>query len=253
MSIAQAGSIPAVEGFVDRLDARTRLLAAVAVVLTCVAMSSLAGKALTLALTIALAFAARLEAAGTLRRLAHMEGFLIVLFLLLPFSVAGDAVFSFGPLVMTQQGLLRAAGIAITVNASVLGVLALLSTLEPVRLGRAMAAFGVPAKLVHLFLFLVRYLELLRVQAGQLREAIRARAFAPRLSMHSWRTFGNFAGMLLVRSIERAERVDEAMRCRGFSGRFPLRTIRRLTMLDACFAAMLGLVLAALVAWEWLA
>ena len=43
---------------------------------------------------------------------------------------------------------------------------------------------------------------------------------------------------ILVRSIERAERVDEAMRCRGFSGRFPMRRVRPMTFADARFAAL---------------
>ena len=43
-------------------------------------------------------------------------------------------------------------------------------------------------------------------------EAMRARGFAPRCDMRTWRAYGNFTGMLLVRSMERAERVEDLVR-----------------------------------------
>lgn len=36
------------------------------------------------------------------------------------------------------------------------------------------------------------------------------------------RHMGSFTGQLLLRSIDRAERVYAAMQCRGFDGRFPV-------------------------------
>jgi cobalt/nickel transport system permease protein len=116
-----------------------------------------------------------------------------------------------------------------------------------------MAALGAPQRLVHLLLFLVRYLPNLREDLARQRDAMRARAFAPTLSRHAWRSFGNLVGMLLVRTIERAERVDEAMRCRGFSGRFPLRAMKPMGGADARFAALAAAGALALLALDRLA
>jgi cobalt/nickel transport system permease protein len=84
-------------------------------------------------------------------------------------------------------------------------------------------------------------------------EAMRARGFAPRLDLRTWRAYGNFTGMLLVRSMERAERVEESMRCRGFSGKFPLRTTRPLGLVDFAFLLGLACALAALIILDRLA
>jgi cobalt/nickel transport system permease protein len=81
-------------------------------------------------------------------------------------------------------------------------------------------------------------------------EAMRARGFAPKLDMRTWRAYGNFTGMLLVRSMERAERVEEAMRCRGFSGKFPLRSTRPLQRADYGFMAAVALAVLALAVWD---
>ena len=54
---------------------------------------------------------------------------------------------------------------------------------------------------------------------------MRARGFRPRTSRHTWRSYGNLMGMLLVRALERAQRVEEAMLCRGYNGAFPYRPL----------------------------
>ena len=42
----------------------------------------------------------------------------------------------------------------------------------------------------------------------------------PAFSAHTLKTFGYLVGLLLVRGMERGERVLAAMKCRGFDGRF---------------------------------
>ena len=83
--------------------------------------------------------------------------------------------------------------------------------------------------------------------------AMRARGFAPKLDLRTWRAYGNFTGMLLVRSMERAERVEESMRCRGFSGKFPLRATRALSFVDFAFLSTLACAITALIALDRLA
>lgn len=207
---------------VSRLDPRTRILAAIAFVAGVLALDSLALRLIALLVACGVVALARLPLAGMRHRLMHVEGFMILLLALLPFTTPGRTLFSIGPLAASDAGLLHAITLAVTLNACTLAVFALLGGLEPVRIGHAAARLGAPPKLVHLFLFLVRYVGVFRGECTRLLEAMRVRAFVPRSTRHGWRSLGNLAGMLLVRSLERAERVDEAMRCRGFAGRFPL-------------------------------
>jgi cobalt/nickel transport system permease protein len=165
--------------------------------------------------------------------LLHVEGFMLVLFLLLPFSVPGENLFSIGPFFASKEGLLRTCTIALKTNASVVVIFALLGSMEPAKLGYAMAGLGSPHKLVHLFLFTVRHADVFRKETERLLEAMRARAFVPSSTWHTWRAYGNLAGMMLIRSLDRAERVDEAMRCRAFTRQFSLAADGRLTWRDA--------------------
>lgn len=220
------------------LDPRTRLLAAACFLTAIVALRSLPMLALALVGAAALVLLARLPWQALQHRLMHVEGFMVILLLFLPFTVPGTELFSLGPISASREGLLRALEILLRVNAAVLAVFALLGGLEPVRLGQAAARLGVPHKLVHLFLFTVRYVGLVQAEAGRLVEAMRARGFVARSNWHTWRTLGNFAGLVLVRSLDRAERVQEAMRCRGFAGRFPLTADLAFARQDLGFAAI---------------
>ncbi len=154
-----------------------------------------------------------------------------------------------GPIELSRPGLDRAILILLRVNLAATAILILVAGLEPVRLGHALARMGVPEKLVHVLLFTARWVALVREEARRLHDALRARAFRATTSRHGLSTLGHFVGQLLVRAFERAERVDEAMRCRAFAGRFALVAEERVSAYDAIFAAGLafGLALAILV------
>lgn len=157
------------------------------------------------------------------RRLLHVEGFMLLLFATLPFTLAGRPLFTLGPLTASVEGVWRAALIASKVSASVLVLMTLLGDAEPSRLGAALRGLRVPERLTRLLVMTVRYTSLIRDEARRLHDAMRARGFRPRSNRHTWRSYGNLIGMLLVRALERAQRVEEAMLCRGYDGRFPYR------------------------------
>ena len=53
-----------------------------------------------------------------------------------------------------------------------------------------------------------------------LRVALRVRGFRLKANRHGYRTAGHAVGAMLVRGADRADRVAESMRARGFDGRF---------------------------------
>lgn len=240
MSLVAADATGRAPSFVDRLDARTRILAAIAVIVTAVAITDPSVLAAAVVALAALAAATRVAAADLGRRLLHLEGFMILLVMMLPFSVAGETAFRLGPLAASWAGLDRALLILLRVNVAALALFVLVAGIEPVRLGHALARLSVPPRLVLLLLFAARYVGVLRAEAVRLHEALRARGFVARTSRHTVRTLGHVVGQLLVRTVERAERIDEAMRCRGFSGHFALVTAERFSSRDAVFAAALA-------------
>jgi cobalt/nickel transport system permease protein len=230
------------EGFVASLDPRTRVLSAAILIGAIVALRDLWLVAVSLAIAVAGLSLARLPFSALLHRLRHVEGFMIVLFVLLPFTVPGHPLVEVGPLAASQEGTLRAATIALKANASILVLFALVASMEPTRLGRALSGLGVPQSMVQLFLLTVRYIAVFQDERRRLTEAMRARAFVARSNWHTWRSLGNLAGMALVRALDRAERVSEAMRCRGFSGRIVIVGSTRPQLKDALFASAVALI-----------
>jgi len=188
---------------------------------------------------------------GVFRRLVPLNVVMLMLLVVLPLTTAtaGKPLWQFGPLAWSQEGLLLAAMTALKGNLIVLTLIVLLGRLDAVTLGHAMNHLHVPDKLTHLLLFTVRYLDVLHAEYLRLRAAMKMRAFRPRMSRHTYRTFGFLAGMLLIRSFNRAERIVAAMKCRGFRGRFYLFDHFHFSWYDLPFTATS---LAILVAIGWM-
>jgi cobalt/nickel transport system permease protein len=237
-------------GLLDAVSPSTRVGAAIALAVATVALDRLPLLVTALAIAVVLAALAHLPAASTARRLAGMDAFMLCVLAFLPFTVPGTPAFAVAGLSASAEGLRQAVAIVLTANTIVLAVLALVGTLEPVALGRALAVLKVPEKVVHLLLFTVRYIAVLKDEYRRMALAMRARGFRPRGNRHTWNSFGWLFGMLLVRSFERSERIHAAMKCRGFSGRFYLREEAAPLPFDRLFAAGLGLLLALLLAAE---
>ncbi|WP_425515691.1 cobalt ECF transporter T component CbiQ [Mameliella sediminis] len=236
----------ATPGLIAALDPRARILAALVYGIAVVALDSLVALGAALALSLGLLVLSKLPPARTLKRVAMMDGFIFFMLALLPFTVPGDAIFTLWGYPATWQGLARAIQIGLTANAVVLALITLVGTMEPVTVGHALYRLRMPETLVHLLMFTIRYVEVLRQEYLRLRAAMKVRGFRPSTSWHSYRSFGYLVGMMMVRAIERSERLLGAMKCRGFAGRIVLLDDFRYTTADARFALALVAALAAL-------
>lgn len=253
-SVSLLGSSPsgARPSLVDRLDPRTRIIAATAFSGLAAVLNGFAALGLAMGLAVGAAMLARLRPAAVVKRLVPVNLLMLLLVAMLPWAVEGRALVSLGPFEYTCEGLLRAAAIALKANAIVLVLVVLLGTLDIVTLGHALSHLRVPDKLTHLFLFTVRYLDVLRREYLRLRAAMKTRAFRPRMTGQTCRAYGYLVGMLLVRSLDRSERIVAAMKCRGFRGRFYLLDHFVFAARDAWFGAAALVLLVGLALVEWL-
>ena len=207
---------------VDKFDPRARVLATLAFALVVAFSKTLWLPFLGLLMALSFALSASLHVKRTLRRMAAMDMFIVIMVVMLPFTMPGEALFHVFGFAASKEGFIHAIGIALKANAVVLTLLSLVGTLEASTLGHTLARLKVPEKLVHLLLFTVRYLDVISREYKCMRKAMKARAFVPRNNLHTWRSFGYLVGMLLVRSLERSERIFDAMRCRGYCGKLYL-------------------------------
>ncbi len=224
------------DSVIHRLDPRLRVVTALVFSVFVAVLGNASAAGLGLLFAVGVAVAAHLPAGATLKRLLALNAFVLLLVAILPLSVPGEAAFRIGPLTASRAGLAQAALIALKANAILLAGTALLSTLELPDLGHALHHLKVPDKLTHLLLFTVRYVEVLHHEYLRLVRALKVRGFRPRMDRHTYRTTGYLVGMLLVRSVERSERILAAMRCRAWRGRFYVLDHFHLAARDAWFA-----------------
>jgi cobalt/nickel transport system permease protein len=237
-------------GPIQELDPRVRIVAAVAFAVVVGSGRDLLMLGVATVLAVGLAVLARLPLRETLKRLLAVDLFIVVMLMMLPFTVPGESLLELGPLRASREGLLRAVEIVLKANGIVLALLALVGTLDAATLGHGLHHLRVPDKLIHLLLFTTRYVEVLQQEYGRLRTAMRARAFRPRSDWHTWRSIGYLFGMLLVRTLERSERIAAAMKCRGFQGRFYLLDHFTMRRRDWVFAGVIGACLVGLMGVE---
>jgi cobalt/nickel transport system permease protein len=205
---------------VHRLDPRGKLvvaaLFAILIATAATYATALAGLALAL-LCLALA---RLPLRKVMVRLLVVNSFIFFLWVVLPLTYPGDPVWGFGPLAATRQGLVFTGLITLKSNAIIIALIALVATVPVVTVGQALHQMRFPDKLAHLLLFTYRYIYVFEQEYRRLVQAMKIRGFRPRTNLHTYRSYGYLAAMLLVRSFDRAERVFQAMLCRGFNGTF---------------------------------
>lgn len=235
----------------SRIDPRVRIASALAFAAVTALCSDFRVLGAAMALSLACSLLARLRPALAFRRLLVINGFFLFLWIFVPFSEKGQAVFQLGPLAASREGLLLCAQMTLKGNAIFLSFLALVAPMPMATLGQALGGLGLPDAAVSLLLLTYRYVSVIEKEFSQLLRAARMRAFIPGTSAHAYRTYAYLLGMVLVRASERGKRVHNAMVLRGFTGRFRGLEEFSLGRADVLFLALALLATAALGAMQW--
>src|SRR5260370_11277266 len=110
-----------------------------------------------------------------------------------------------------------------TVAWAVVAFLAALWLVSTTPFDRLLAAFcrlGMPRVFAALLAFVYRYLFVLFDELARMRTAQRARTFGCRPGRTRWTSAVQLVGTVLIRAIDRAERIHGAMSSRGWTGNF---------------------------------
>jgi cobalt/nickel transport system permease protein len=234
-----------------RWDARWKLAGLLSAAGGVATLDHLAPAAAALALGLALLALARLPGRWVRTRLGLFTLAALPFLLILPFTLdsAGSGR-DLGPVRVSDRGL--TAGLAVFCRCLAIGALGLvLVGTAPIHQTLAAAhRLRVPGLLVLLALLAYRYAFLFGDELRRLRVALWVRGFRARATRHGYRTLGHVVGATLVRGADRAERVADAMRCRGFDGRFHTLTAFRTTATDIISFVLVFAATAALVLWD---
>ncbi len=194
----------------------------------------------------------RLPVVVVLKRLTIINVFNLLLWILLPLTSEGDVFYYIGGIGLKKSGILLALSITMKSNTILLAFIALIATAHLVTVAHALETMRVPDKLIYLLMFSYRYVFVLEQEYRRLANAAKMRCFHPKTNLHTYKTYAYMFGMLLVRASARAERVYQAMLCRGFHGRFYCLCQFRYTRLDVQAAILMGIVLLTLGCLQWL-
>lgn len=204
-------------------DARLKLIATVGFVLL-VALTPDQAWPVYIAyqtLTLSIAVLARVGTGFVLRRAWLSLPFVLAA---LPLLVTGPEPhwpLGVGGLEVSQDGAMRVVSIALRAWISIQAAILLTATTPMPALLTGLRQSGVPRLIVSVLELMARYLDLLVEEARRLlrARASRSAGVRPGGSLR-WRAAvaGAMAGNLLLRSLDRSERVYAAMRARGYSG-----------------------------------
>jgi cobalt/nickel transport system permease protein len=135
---------------------------------------------------------------------------------LMPFVATGPRVEVLG-VALSEAGLIAAWGLAAKGTLGVLASLTLAATTESADVLVGLQRLRMPALLVQIMGFMIRYLDVVTADLGRMLTAMRSRGVDPRSPRH-WPALARTLGALFVRSYERGERVHLAMLSRGYDG-----------------------------------
>jgi len=192
------------KGWFGRLDARAKIAGVFAFVVTTALLTDIALVAISLAGALLLAAASRVPP----RRLLKM--YLVSL----PFILAASvSVFLFG-------GTTRALGMCARTSACVLSLLVLAIGTETFDLFSGLRRMMVPSVITTLLMLTQRYILVLSDELSKMTVARRARGFRGGKSLldrYGFKVIAFTAGMILVRSLRRADAIYEGLKGKGFS------------------------------------
>jgi len=208
------------DSWIHELDPRVKMLVTLVFSVVVALNQHVSWTAVSLVLPLALILAAGLSIKKVLVRLAIVNGFILFIWLFLPFTTPGETIYALGPLSIQTEGIVSALLITLKSNSIILMVIALLGTSQIFTLVHALSHMWFPDKLVHLFFFCFRYIHVIHEEYHRLSNAMKIRGFKPKTDMHTYRAYAYLVGMLLVKSFDRAKRIVQAMKCRGFKGKF---------------------------------
>ncbi|WP_019915477.1 cobalt ECF transporter T component CbiQ [Methyloversatilis discipulorum] len=222
----------------SHVDPRVRLLCVLTASAWIAATPRLSSLLVLTAGSLVLALVARVPARTLMRRLLALNAFMALVLVTLPLSPGGEVVYQVAGVSIHGDGLMHALRIVLAGHALVLLFAALVATMEPVTLAHALLHLNVPDKLVRILMFAIRYIDVLHDTRLRRERAMRARGFVARCDAHTLRTTAHLVGALVGDSLARAQRIEQAMRARGWRGGFPMLHHFHLRASDLAFGLL---------------
>jgi cobalt/nickel transport system permease protein len=208
------------QSFIHKLDPKTRIVAVLILSFAAALCDNFFVAVLYFIISTVLIIMARLNRKDVIERIKPVFWFLLMIWILLPITFDGHILYQFSWLKISGTGIILCCKITIKSITILLFFTSLVATMSISSLGNGLHKLYVPDKMVFLLLMSYRYIAVIEDEYKKLLRAAKFRGFRPKTNLHSYKTFAYLAGMLFVRASLRAQRVHQAMLCRGFNQKF---------------------------------
>lgn len=142
---------------------------------------------------------------------------------------------------VNDRGILLAAQITLRVNIIAISASVLLDRMSGIDLARAMVGLGLPQSLGALVALAIRAIAHLAETRARLEQAMRARAYQPKVGWRSLQVSSQMVAWLIIHALVRSERLELGLRSRGASSmHWPTRRHGHWNSLPWTEWAMLG-------------
>jgi len=206
--------------FIHRIDPRFRVVGAAVFSFPVALCHEFPSLFAALFFSLAAVLFSRLPLKTVFKRLILVNAFILLFWIILPLTYAGDKTIFIGPVPLSAEGILLAAKLTIKSNAILLALISFIATMTFATFGHSLSRLKMNKKLVFLLMITYRYIFVIFQEYQKILRSIKIRGFQPRTSMHTYKTFAYVVGMLLIKAADWADRVFDAMRCRGFKGKY---------------------------------
>lgn len=162
----------------------------------------------------------------------------------MPFFGTGES-YEVAGFTLYREGILAGTAIVAKGTLGVLGAITLSSTSTAREILRGLERLHLPALMVNIASFMLRYLNVVTDEMERMRIARASRGFEAR-GIRDWRILSSVIATLFMRSYERGERVHLAMLSRGFTGvipRTPEATASRKVLVQALALPLIALLI----------
>jgi cobalt/nickel transport system permease protein len=207
-----------IKSSIHRWDPRVKIFALFALIFTIATLYELPIIAASLGLCIILVLISRLPLSFVTKRLLPVTIFLLPFFIIIPLTMPGETSFKILAFSFNTDGLVIAARVYLKAISIVMLIITMMGTASFADSLKAMERLKIPPMIVQMILFTYRYIFVFLLEMRRMNRAMSARNFVKKTNTHTLKTIGNFVGVLLVRSFEKAEKIYQAMLSRGYDG-----------------------------------
>lgn len=185
------------------------------------------------------------------RRLRSVILFIALFAALIALTADEEPTLSLGPIAVSQPGLNLAALLGAKAMSIALMAAALVATTPFSQLCHSLRRLGCPARVIQVTLLAYRMNFALGGEVESTRHALSARGFRWSPGRRTMLTVGHVLGSMFARSLDRAERLYDAMLARGYDGAVRCMPRPPVTTTDSLATVVAVLAAVALIGTQW--